>query len=65
MISGSNKKVTERMKISSPADSINRIVVNSVTKNKEYAKYSREGIVISFFSKSDDSYYGGSEEKYM
>ena len=53
------------MKIGSPADSINSIVVNSVTKNKESANYSREGIVLSFFSKPDVSYYGGSEEKYM
>ena len=65
VISGTNKKGTERMKIGSPADSINSIVVNSVTKNKESANYSREGIVLSFFSKPDVSYYGGSEEKYM
>ena len=65
VISGTNKQGTERMKIGSPADSINSIVVNSVTKNKESANYSREGIVLSFFSKPDVSYYGGSEEKYM
>ena len=65
VISGTNKSGKQRKKIGSPADSINSIVVNSVTVKNESANYSREGIVLSFFAKPDVSYYGGSEEKYI
>ena len=54
-----------RVKIGSPADSINSIVVNAVTKNGLSTKYSRKGLVLSFFAKPDVSYYGGSEEQYI
>ncbi|PPE06650.1 S8 family peptidase [Mesoplasma corruscae] len=63
VVSGTNLKEKEKSKkIGSPADSINSIVVNSVTKNKDKANYSREGIVLSFFTKPDVSFFGGNNE---
>lgn len=62
VVSGTNdcrENKTERIRIGSPADSLNSIVVNSVRKNGEPASYSRKGIVLSFFNKPDVSYYGG------
>jgi hypothetical protein len=53
------------VKIGSPADSINSMVVNSVTKRGLSTKYSRKGLALSFFAKPDVSYYGGSEEQYI
>ena len=47
------------MRIGAPADSINALVVNAVTKDKKPADYSRCGPVLSFFTKPDISYYGG------
>ena len=47
------------MKIGSPADSINSLVVNSVDFNNRPASYTRTGPVLSFFTKPDISYYGG------
>lgn len=52
-------------KIGAPADSINSMVVNSVEFNGEPSNYSRRGIVLSFFTKPDVSYYGGSRNKYI
>lgn len=65
VIAGTNKPNQDIVKIGSPADSINSMVVNSVTKNKLSTKYSRKGLVLSFFAKPDVSYYGGSEEQYI
>lgn len=65
IIAGTNKPNQDIVKIGSPADSINSLVVNSVTKNKLSTKYSRKGLVLSFFAKPDVSYYGGSEEQYI
>lgn len=65
VIAGTNKPNDKVEKIGSPADSINSMVVNSVTKYGKPAKYGRKGIVLSFFSKPDISYYGGSEEQYI
>ena len=60
VVSGTNKSVnTEVKKIGAPADSINSLVVNSVTLENKPSKYSREGTVLSFFNKPDVSYYGG------
>ncbi len=60
IIAGTNKSQEERNKaIGSPADSINSIVVNSVTSNDEPASYTRTGPVLSFFIKPDIAYYGG------
>ena len=47
------------MKIGAPADSLNSLVVNSVTKDHQAASYYRCGPVLSFFNKPDLSYYGG------
>lgn len=64
VVSGTNKKLNEKMKnIGSPADSINSIVVNSVDWENNPAPYSRRGEVLSFFKKPDVSYYGGSSKK--
>lgn len=49
----------ENMMIGSPADSLNAIVVNSVSKKNVAASYKRVGPVLSFFHKPDLSYYGG------
>ncbi|WP_423364048.1 S8 family peptidase [Mycoplasma sp. P36-A1] len=66
VIAGTNnlEKNTSK-RIGSPADSINSLVVNSVDSNKNPADYSREGIVLSFFTKPDVSYYGGGNGKLM
>lgn len=47
------------IRVGSPADSLNSIVVNSVRKNGKPASYSRDGKILSFFNKPDVSYYGG------
>lgn len=65
VVSGTNKPNENITKIGSPADSINSMVVNSVTKNGLSTKYSRKGLALSFFAKPDVSYYGGSEEQYI
>ncbi len=62
IVAGTNDNRIEkngRIRIGSPADSLNSIVVNSVRKNGEPASFSREGAVLSFFNKPDISYYGG------
>jgi len=61
VIAGTNKdsdEITQKF-IGSPADSINSLVVNSVSFDKNPATYSRKGPVLSFFNKPDISYYGG------
>lgn len=65
VVAGTNKPNENIVKIGSPADSINSIVVNSVTKSGLSTKYSRKGLALSFFAKPDVSYYGGSEEQYI
>lgn len=65
VIAGTNKTTADIEKIGSPADSINGVVVNSVTKSGLSPKYARKGLALSFFAKPDVSYYGGSEEEYM
>ena len=47
------------LRIGSPADSLNSVVVNSVKRDGTPASYSRKGNVLSFFNKPDVSYYGG------
>ncbi|MBE7004742.1 MAG: S8 family peptidase [Ruminococcaceae bacterium] len=62
VISGTNDEQqnrSPRMRIGSPADSLNAVVVNSVKRSGIPASYSREGTVLSFFNKPDVSYYGG------
>lgn len=65
VVAGTNKSRADIEKIGSPADSINSMVVNSVTKSVLSTKYSRKGLALSFFAKPDVSYYGGSEEQYI
>lgn len=65
VIAGTNKTNENINKIGSPADSVNSMVVNAVTKNGLSTKYARKGIVLSFFAKPDVSYYGGSSEQYI
>lgn len=65
VVAGTNKPNNDIVKIGSPADSINSIVVNAVTKNGLSTKYARKGLALSFFAKPDVSYYGGSEEQYI
>ena len=65
VIAGTNKPNPDVIKIGSPADSINSVVVNAVTKSGLSTKYSRKGLALSFFAKPDVSYYGGSEEEYI
>ena len=65
VVAGTNKPSADIVKIGSPADSVNSIVVNSVSKNGMSTKYARKGLVLSFFAKPDVSYYGGSEEEYI
>lgn len=67
VISGTNKKkgVNKEMKIGSPADSINSIIVNSVDRNNKIASYSRFGEVLSFYRKPDICYYGGANGDFI
>ncbi len=65
VVAGTNKPNDNIVKIGSPADSINSIVVNAVSKKGLSTKYSRKGLALSFFAKPDVSYYGGSEEQYI
>lgn len=65
VVAGTNKPSEDVIKIGSPADSVNSVVVNAVTKSGLSTKYARKGLVLSFFAKPDVSYYGGSEEQYI
>lgn len=65
VVAGTNKPDDKTVKIGSPADSINSMVVNAVTKSGLSTKYARKGLALSFFAKPDVSYYGGSEEQYI
>lgn len=62
VVSGTNDnrpQHTEVLRVGSPADSLNALVVNSVRRNGAPASYSRKGAILSFFNKPDVSYYGG------
>lgn len=65
VVAETNKPNENIEKIGSPADSINSLVVNAVTKSGLSTKYTRKGLALSFFAKPDVSYYGGSEEEYI
>ena len=64
IIAGTNKTniKSKNVLIGAPADSINSLVVNSVTQKNQPADYSRRGPVLSFFTKPDVSYYGGTDD---
>lgn len=61
VIAGTNDRKGKKnnLKIASPADSVNALVVNSVNSSNEPTTYSRRGPVLSFYVKPDVSYYGG------
>ena len=62
VISGTNDNRSIKdgtIRVGSPADSLNSIVVNSVRSDGTPVSYSRKGNVLSFFNKPDVSYYGG------
>lgn len=64
VISGTNDlrkepKNPKTLRVGSPADSLNSVVVNSVRKDGTPATYSRKGKVLSFFNKPDVSCFGG------
>lgn len=62
VVSGTNDNRDTRvntLRVGSPADSLNSIVVNSVRRNEAPTSYSRKGNILSFFNKPDVSYYGG------
>lgn len=66
VVSGTNdnRSMKEGMlRVGSPADSLNAIVVNSVKRNGMPASYTRKGTILSFFNKPDVSYYGGDYEE--
>lgn len=66
VVAGTNNRGNNMDKrIGAPADSINSIIVNSVDSNQRPADYSRKGIVLSFFTKPDVSYYGGANGEYI
>ena len=54
----------KNMRIGSPADSLNSMVVNAVDFKGNSASYTRVGPVLSFFHKPDISYYGGDATVY-
>ena len=60
VVAGTNGAPNQNpIQIGAPADSLNSLVVNSVTHEKKPASYHRVGPVLSFFHKPDVSYYGG------
>lgn len=60
VIAGTNGDPEQKtIPIGAPADSLNSLVVNSVTLEGTPASYHRIGPVLSFFHKPDVSYYGG------
>lgn len=60
VVAGTNGAPSQNpIQIGAPADSLNSLVVNSVTHDKKPASYHRVGPVLSFFHKPDVSYYGG------
>ncbi len=65
VVSGTNDNriaKNDMLRVGSPADSLNAVVVNSVKRNGMPASYTRKGNILSFFNKPDVSYYGGDYE---
>ena len=60
-----NQGANGEMRLGSPADSLNSIVVNSVNREKKPASYARRGPVLSFFNKPDVAYFGGDVDDRM
>ena len=62
VVAGTNKPSEDVVKIGSPADSVNSMVVNAVTKSGLSIKYIRKRLILSFFAKTDISYYSRVKE---
>jgi len=66
VIAGTNGNSNQKpIPIGAPADSLNSLIVNSVTLEGLPASYHRVGPVLSFFHKPDVSYYGGDTNQPM
>ena len=66
VIAGTNGNSNQKpIPIGAPADSLNSLIVNSVTLEGSPASYHRVGPVLSFFHKPDVSYYGGDNDQPM
>lgn len=66
VVSGTNDNRNDKkdmLRVGSPADSLNAVVVNSVKRNGKPASYTRKGTILSFFNKPDVAYYGGDYEE--
>lgn len=69
VIAGTNRDINQGdegggyLRIGTPADSINSLVVNSVKSNNQPASYTRVGPVLGFFTKPDIAYYGGDKRE--
>ena len=66
VVSGTNDNRNNKegmLRVGSPADSLNAVVVNSVKRNGLPASYTRKGTILSFYNKPDVSYYGGDYEE--
>ncbi len=62
VVSGTNDNRNDRsdtIRVGSPADSLNSLVVNAVRRDGTPVSYSRKGNILSFFNKPDVAYYGG------
>jgi len=60
-----NDKKIKFPRVGSPADSLNSVVVNSISFSGKPEKYSRSGPVLCFFNKPDVSAFGGNDEDGM
>jgi hypothetical protein len=67
VIAGTNNNHPENgsLKIGAPADSLNAVVVNAVDSEGNPASYTRDGPVLSFFTKPDVCCFGGESDKRM
>lgn len=67
VIAGTNASDSslQRKKIGAPADSLNSVVVNAVDFSGQPTRYTRQGVVLSFFIKPDIAYYGGGNGQYI
>jgi len=62
VVSGTNDNRNDHsdiIRVCSPADSLNSLVVNAVRRDGTPVSYSRKGNILSFFNKPDVAYYGG------
>lgn len=66
VVAGTNDNRSKKegvLRVGSPADSLNAVVVSSVKRNGLPASYTRQGRILSFYNKPDVSYYGGDYEE--